>query len=281
MTKTHRIRRTLAATRLAPIVALPPRLSMVGRYNARIAAASLQWLTGSREHTNLTYDLTAINLDHLAWFVANVARTPVCVAREFTQELLADDALREHIRSRTAGASRRGIADVAARYGRRLGWYSLVRALKPQHVVETGTDKGLGSCVLAAALLRNGSGRLTTIDINPESGYLIAPPYSNIITRVIGDSLKELETLPHSVDMFLHDSDHSPAYEAAEFTAIAPHLSKSSIMLSDNAHATSALATWAEANNWEFLFFDERPARHWYPGDGIGAAYQRFGDVHH
>ena len=39
-------------------------------------------------------------------------------------------------------------------YGRRLGWYALVRALKPRTVVETGADKGLGSCVLAALRLR-------------------------------------------------------------------------------------------------------------------------------
>ena len=35
-------------------------------------AASARWLVTSREHHNYTYDLTALNRDHLAWFVAAV-----------------------------------------------------------------------------------------------------------------------------------------------------------------------------------------------------------------
>ena len=270
-----RIRRRLAASRLAPIVALPPRLEMVGRHNLQVAGASIRWLLQSREHTNLTYDLTALNREHLAWFIANVAGTPVSRIRQYICELEGDEDLRRHVRARTSGATRSGIADVEARYARRLGWYALVRAVRPQHIVETGTDKGLGSCVLAAALLRNGAGRLTTIDINPESGYLIAPPYSAVVERVVGNSLAELQTLAAPVDIFLHDSDHSPAYEGAEFAAISPHLSQASLVLSDNAHVTRQLLAWAEANDRAFAFFDERPDRHWYPGDGIGIAYQR------
>ncbi len=45
-------------------------------------------------------------------------------------------------------------------------------------------DKGLGSVVLAAALLRNAAeghpGRLTSLDINPEAGYLArATPWAD------------------------------------------------------------------------------------------------------
>lgn len=86
------------------------------------------------------------------------------------------------------------------RYARRVGWYAFIRALKPEHVVETGVDKGLGTCVIAAALLRNAAedrpGRVTSIDINPEAGYLARQqPWSEVVDLVIGDSITTLAGL--------------------------------------------------------------------------------------
>src|ERR1035437_8801215 len=116
--------------------------------------------------------------------------------------------MRAHIQTRIRTSRQRGLADLRVRHARRVGGYALVRAVKPQHVVETGTDKGLGSCVLVAALLRNGSGRLTTIDIDPASGYLIGPPCSAVTDLVLGDSVEALRGLSTPVDLFIHDSNH-------------------------------------------------------------------------
>jgi Methyltransferase domain len=196
----------------------------------------------------------------------------VAEIRGYLDELDGDAELREHIRRLTAASARRGLADPAARFGRRAGWYALVRALRPEHVVETGTDKGLGSCVLAAALLRNGTGRLTTVDINAEAGYLISAPYDRVVDAVVGDSLAVLTDLKRPVDLFLHDSDHAEAYETAELAAVAPSLHPGSYVLSDNSELTDALSRWAEFTGRQFLFFDERPERHWHPGGGIGVA---------
>lgn len=267
-----RARRRLAASPLAPVAALVPRVKLVGSHEAKVTSAAIRWLVTSREHTNLTYDLTSLNREHLAWFVANVTSTPVGQVRGFLDEIENDDALRQHVRARTQASSRRGIADPTARYARRIGWYAIIRAAKPDHVVETGTDKGLGSCVIAAALLRNGKGHLTTIDINPEAGYLISQPYSAVIDRRVGDSLETLRALTVPVDVFLHDSDHSVEYEGAELAAVTPHLSDAALVMSDNSHVSTQLAQWAESRDWNYLFFDERPADHWYPGDGLGVA---------
>ncbi len=106
---------------------------------------------------------------------------------------------------------------------RRYGWYAIVRALQPDNVVETGTHLGLGSCVIAAALLRNGHGRLTTIDIDADSGYLIDEPWASVIDRRVGSSLDELAKMS-DVDMFLHDSLHTYEYETKEFAAVEPNL---------------------------------------------------------
>jgi len=256
---------------MAPAAAFPGRIGAVARYNGRQLATSAQWLARSREHTNYTYDLAPLNLSHLAWFVADVASTSVGQARAMIDEIGSNAELVGHLRAAAAGSPRRGLTDLDVRLGRRVGWYALVRLLKPDQVVETGTDKGLGTCVLAAAILANGTGRVTTVDINPDSGSLITAPYSDVVDRRLGDSVATIGELG-DIDFFLHDSDHSPSHEAAELVAVAPHLSAKAVVLSDNAHATDELAQWAEAQGWRFAFFCERPTGHWYPGGGIGIA---------
>jgi len=265
-------RSRVAESRFARLAALPFRVSQVGRHDAHLLAMSARWLAQSKESTNYTYDITDRNREYLAWWVSGVSARPVAEVRGYFEEILGDRELAGHIRHYTATSSRSRLADLELRWHRHLGWYALVRALRPEHIVETGTDKGRGTLVLASAVRRNGLGRVTTIDNNPASGYLIRPPYSEFVTRIIGDSVSAIAELDTSVDFFLHDSLHTREHEAREFEAVAPRLSKGAIVLSDNAHATDVLSRWAESRGWHFTFFQERPAHHWYPGAGIGLA---------
>ncbi len=272
------LRRAIARTPLAPLAAFPKRLVRVARHDARVLRASARWLFTSREHHNYTYELTKLNREHLAWYVAAVCDTPVKQTRAYLDEIEGDDALRRHIEHGIAASARRGLADRQVRYGRRIGWYAIVRARRPRHVVETGVDKGLGSCVLAAALLRNAAegapGRVTSLDINPEAGYLTRTgPYAEVVDLVIGDSIASIAQLTRPVDMFLHDSDHSVAHERREFEAVEPNLASDALLLSDNAMVTNVLPKYAERTGRRFLAFRETPARHWFRGDGIGAAW--------
>jgi predicted O-methyltransferase YrrM len=256
---------------LAPVAAFPFRFAATARAAFRQIGAGGRWLVTSRENTNYTYDLTPRNREHLAWFVANVAGIDVAEARGYLTEIETDAALADHVARATRESPRRWLADPGARFGRRVGWYALVRALKPAVVVETGTDKGLGTLVLAAAILRNGSGHLTTIDINPASGYLIGGEYATVTDRIIGDGVTTLKTLK-GIDFFIHDSDHSAAYEAEEFETITSRLTRTAVVLSDNSASSDSLPAWAEKNKRHFTFFDEEPAHHWYEGAGIGAS---------
>jgi predicted O-methyltransferase YrrM len=272
------LRRAIARTPLAPIAAFPKRLARVARHDARVLGASARWLFTSREHHNYTYDLTRLSREHLAWFVSEVCDIPVAQIRGYFVEIECDAELRGHIERATAGSARRGLADRQVRYARRIGWYALVRAAKPAHVVETGVDKGLGTCVIAAALLRNGAegtpGRVTSLDINPEAGYLAkTAPWNSVVDLVIGDSIASIGALDKPVDIFLHDSDHSVAHERREFQAVEPKLSPGAVLLTDNVAVTNVLAEHAEATGRRFLAYREQPARHWFPGDGIGAAW--------
>ncbi|MEU4380215.1 class I SAM-dependent methyltransferase [Micromonospora echinofusca] len=273
-----KLRRAIARTRLAPVAAFPKRLARVARHDAKVLRTSARWLVTSREHHNYTYELTKLSRHHLAWFVSVVCDVPVKQVRAYFAEIESDDVLRRHIESATAGAARRGLADRQVRYARRIGWYAIVRATKPTHVVETGVDKGLGSCVLAAALLRNVAdghpGRVTSLDINPEAGYLArTAPWSEVVDLVIGDSIASIAALDRPVDLFLHDSDHSRAHEKREFEAVESRLAPGAFLLTDNVTATNVLAEHAERTGRRFLAYRETPANHWYPGDGIGVAW--------
>jgi hypothetical protein len=245
---------------------------MVARYDAHVIGRSVDWLVRSRETTNFTYDLDPLNLDQLCWFVSAVSGAKIGQVRSWVQELKDNNKLTEQLTRLLSSNPRRGICAKEPHWARRLGWYALVRAVQPDHVVETGTQLGLGSCAIAAALLQNGHGRLTTIDTDPEAGYLIDEPWASVIDRHIGSSLDVLGEL-REVDMFIHDSLHTYDFETKEFTAVGPNLSAGAVILSDNAHDSAALSHWAEKTGHHYLFFKEQPLNHWWPGDGIGAAW--------
>ena len=257
---------------------LPWRLKNALTTTLPPVAKSFTWTVRSREHYNYSYDLQPLNLEYLAAFVAVVTGQPIKLARNYLGEIHNDQALKDHVVRLNRAHAERWVADPEARFGRRMGWYALIRAQKPRLVVETGVDKGLGSCVIAAALLRNtaeGSpGRLLALDINPNAGYLLTRPYTEVGQMVYGDSLASIAAIQDEVDFFIHDSDHSAEHESKELNAIEGKLSSRALVLSDNADCTSELLKFAERTGHQFLFFAEKPRNHWWPGDGIGVAFK-------
>lgn len=237
------------------------------------------WLFTSREDTNFTYDLTDANKAYLASTIALVTGIAPQLARSYVSEPENDAALKMHISQRTAASVHRIAADEVVNFGRRLGWYAMVRALKPKVVVETGVDKGLGSCLLCAALARNAAdgapGYYYGTDINPQAGYLLAEPYSRFGKVLYGDSIASLQNLSQPIDLFINDSDHSADYEGREYETIKDRLSANAVVLGDNSHVTTKLIEFAQRTDRNFLFFAEKPKDHWYPGGGIGIAFRR------
>jgi hypothetical protein len=272
MRRRGRVRRRIAGSRLAGIAALPERLRIAGGHDLRVARDTARWLFTSKEHTNFTYELEQRNREHLAWWVAEVSGRSVAEVREYFQEADSDTALRRHIRETTMAHPRRGLADPDARYGRRVAWYALVRLLRPAFVVETGADKGLGSVLIAAALLRNGYGHLTTIDINQDAAYLLAQRYRTVSDIRIGDSIEMLSMLGPGVELSIHDSVIDEGFEARELSAISPKLGDRGVVISDIAHASLALPAWSESRSRRYLHFQEIPVKHWYRGDAMGAS---------
>jgi Methyltransferase domain len=235
------------------------------------------WLVASRETTNFTYDLTEQNLLYLAETISVVTGTAAAQARNFMREPAEDRNLLNHIVSATHASRRRAISDSTIHFGRRLGWYAFVRAARPKLVIETGIDKGLGSVLLCAALLRNRAegyeGSYYGTDINPEAGFLVSGKWAEVGKILYGDSIESLRGLSQPIDLFINDSDHSAQYELAEYDTVNDKLTPDAIVLGDNSHCSDALCTFAQKSGRRFLFFAEQPREHWYPGAGIGICF--------
>jgi predicted O-methyltransferase YrrM len=249
------------------------------RYFHRPLTNLFKWLFKSKETINFTYDLEESNIRYLASLIADIANIEFSVAAGYIKEIEEDSELRKHIADEIAKSNLSYMADKEVRFGRRIGWYAFARALKPKVIVETGVDKGLGACVLTAALKRNKEegyeGWYYGTDINPEAGHLLSGDYANCGSIFYGDSIKSLNKLDSVIDLFVNDSDHSAAYEAEEYKTIENKLSKDAIILGDNAHCTDKLLEFSLRTNRRFIFFQERPRDHWYPGAGIGISFRR------
>jgi predicted O-methyltransferase YrrM len=275
--------------KLTTIIAKAPIIGWIAlfAYRSKIALGYFRrplcnltkWLFRSREITNFTYDLEEKNKRYLATMIADVVNMRFSEIMAYFKEIEEDAELSRHIADATGRSDWAFIADKEVRVGRRIGWYAIARAIKPKIVIEAGVDKGLGSCVLTAALKKNKQegyeGRYYGLDIDPKAGYLLSGGYADYGGMLYGDSVASLEAFTGEVDLYVSDSDHSSAYEALEYKTIAKKLSGHAVILGDNCHVTDKLLEFSLAENRNFLFFQERPLDHWYPGGGIGISFRR------
>lgn len=236
-----------------------------------------RWLVSSREDTNWTYDLVEQNLLALACTISCVTGVPKDEVFAHMKEGNDDQVLRDHVARHTEASIQRVRADATCKFGRRLGEYAVVRIMKPRVVVETGVDKGLGSVLLAAALLRNRNegfdGQYYGIDINPRAGWLLCAPYDAARKILYGDSVSILEKIEAPIDVFITDSDRSTVYEAREYRVVQPKLAKGGILVGNYSDSSEALIKLSLETGSDYLFFGERPKDHWYRGGGLGFGF--------
>lgn len=271
------LRHFVRHTALGRLALIPARLGWAWTHALRQAGQMAQWAFTSKEYYNHTYHLTDLNRGYLVSYIAVISGHSESVIEGYVRELENDTDLRAMLERQTLNSPDRHNSDVEPRYGRRLGWYALVRATRPRIIVETGVDRGLGTVVLAAAVLRNAKegfpGIVYATDIVPDCGHLLAEPYKSHCRILLGDSVENLKKFTEPVDIFLHDSDHRAEYEWAEFLAIKPRLHPTSIAMSDNSQQTSKMREFAAKIGKSFLYFQDAPRDHWWPGDGIGAGF--------
>ncbi len=224
------------------------------------------------ESANFTYELA--NPDELVQWVAGVTSSDPADVEVVVREGQGDAALAERLHHATAGKwlwTKR-----CPPFGKRLGWYAIARLLKPELIVESGVHDGLGSMVLLRALEQNDRGRLVSFDVNPAAGWLVGRhPRWELRIESSRAGLHRVVRPAVPVGMFIHDSLHTYENERFELGFAAAHLAAGGVLISDNAHGTSAFADTCAEAGLESAVFHERSRGHFYPGGAIGAAWQR------
>jgi len=262
---------------LGHAIYIPRRMKTALKYFYKPSLNLVKWLFKSNETTNFTYDLEEDNKRYLALLIAEILNMQFETVLAYIKEIEEDGDLKHHIKEMTLNSNFAFMADKEVLFGRRIGWYAFARALKPKIIMETGVDKGIGSCLLTAALKRNEEdghkGKYYGTDINPNAGYLLSGNYADYGKIIYGDSIESLTEFDEPIDLFINDSDHSADYEAKEYDIIANKLSKKAIVLGDNSHCTDKLLNFSLKTNRNFIFFQEKPFNHWYPGAGIGICF--------
>lgn len=263
-----------AAARERPIGRTARRVLNLWRYRGgaiRSPLPALRYLVLGRELTNFTYDIA--NVAELATVVADALNVPVADVEALIREVRDDEDFKIGLRTRLRARDDR---ENEPRFGRRLGWYCVVRAIRPSVVVETGSHDGLGTALLARALWRNAAagspGVVLSFDVDPASGWLVDESLEPYVERHIGDAR---DTLPAAladrrVGVFVHDSLHTYEHERFELETALVHRDDVIVLISDNSHASTALPDVCSDSGLRYCFFRERPLEHFYPGAGMG-----------
>jgi predicted O-methyltransferase YrrM len=161
--------------------------------------------------------------------------------QELRDQVIFRDTVKEGLERLRPGANRGEMGDEADIL------YVLIRLLKPQQILETGVGAGVSSAFMLQALHKNGSGRLTSIDLPDEgglSGWAVPTELHEYWDLHLGPSSQLLEQLLNhltSIDMFVHDSDHSYDNMMYEFKAVWPFIRSGGLFLAHDIGRNDAL----------------------------------------
>lgn len=170
--------------------------------------------------------------------------------------------------------------------GHRLAWYLIVRARKPELVVETGIYKGLGSLVLLRALERNREdgfpGDLMSFDTASASGELVRPELRVGWMRFVGSTQDLLPPALRGrrIDILFQDTPHTEENQRFEFGVALEHAGEKLLLLDGSGGDTPTLEAMAAENggSHHVLFAPSRD--HVYQGSNIALALFDQADVH-
>ena len=195
-------------------------------------------------------------------FIANIFNDCIQDYQSITDEVLKNQKFNESIKNKYLSA------DLIYYPQDRLSWpvtlYYIIRKRKPEILVETGVFYGIATSYILAALNVNNYGKLYSIDLpayfnsrgykskNPylkesdllvklprgkEPGFIIPSYLTDRWEIVLGKSQEVLPKLLENIstiNIFLHDSDHSYVNMMFEFKLAYKFLRKGGLIFADN-----------------------------------------------
>ena len=222
-----------------------------------------------------SYSYELRNREELVDFCASLLGIERSVAAAYVEEALTDPELTTELTRRV-----RWRIDYKREMplGNRLLWYVVARAAQPRLVVETGIFDGLGSLMLLRALERNADdgvdGRLVSIDLEPESGWIVPDRLRARWEPVFGDIFTDLEPAlrGREVDMLIHDSVHEEDFQRFEFGLALENAGDPLYLVDCSGEMLPVLRELSDERGGRRDYFLERPARHFYKPPGTTVA---------
>jgi hypothetical protein len=141
--------------------------------------------------------------------------------------------------------------------------HALIRDIKPKHVIETGVLHGMTSGFILEAIALNGAGALTSIDlpslaetgpanrdgyndslpVGKQPGWIVPPRLHKHWDLKFGSSrtvLPEVCASVESIDVFIHDSEHSYSTMWFELITAWDAMHQGGILICDNIEANTS-----------------------------------------
>jgi predicted O-methyltransferase YrrM len=232
----------------------------------------------SKELSTFTYNLTANNIEYLLHEISIITNMSYNNIENYYNEIRNNDRLITFVINAIKDSNYKSIKDARCEFGSRIAYYCIIRALKPEVVVENGVELGYTGIVLCTALLKNksegNSGKYYGFDKDPNAGFLISQkPYDDIACLIYGESLTTLASFNQPIDFYFSDGGRSYYYEKEEFRLLKEKLCKDGIVVSNKLNFSNALSQLAKEMHKKLIYFREEPLDHWYPGSHIGFMY--------
>jgi predicted O-methyltransferase YrrM len=191
-------------------------------------------------------------------FLAQITGERVSRIRQFIDEPAHTPEFLRHV-SECEKTFRTNSIESADLYAKKvLIQYAIVRALRPETIVETGVANGVSSAHVLLALHKNRQGILHSIEIG-DSTYLpagrkpgwVVPDWLRGRWKFhLGDARKILRPLARELpplDLFTHDSLHTYEHMKFEFEEAFPLLRPGGILIADDALWNQAFWDFARA----------------------------------
>jgi len=137
-------------------------------------------------------------------------------------------------------------------------FYIIIRALKPEIVIETGVSFGVTSSFILQAMEDNNLGKLYSIDLpfefarKDEVGMIVPKRLKHRWELILGDSKLELPKLlreVNDIDVFFHDSLHTYEHMMFEFKTAWPRIKKNGILIADDIHQNNSFVDFVRLVN--------------------------------
>jgi predicted O-methyltransferase YrrM len=146
---------------------------------------------------------------------------------------------------------------------------ALVSLMRPSVVVETGVALGFTTATILAAMERNGTGHLYSVDLpsiqydpRREIGTAVPERLRDRWTLVVGPTQKVLAPLLREVapiDLYLHDANHAYSEQLREYRAAWPHLREGGVLASDDVGNPAFIEFAQEVGARPYLVPSSRP----------------------